>query len=1098
MQTFIGSRMPLSYFKACILAMSLVLFSSDISLAKQSANLPNATELSQMETEFQALHKANDLQQAVEIGEKILSIKTELLGLDHSDRALTSYELGVIYWEQGNASQSILRHDEACKYANARGCLESALVKNEAGVGAYEDIKQDLLRYDVLNQYQLGLENPITLEAMNFVASFLLSKGDWLQASTRFERVHRYSEKAFGPSHPLTATALSNISVSYRRGRRFRWSEKYALRAVEARESAIEPDPKGLASALQELANNYADQWRYDEAEPLYLRALSSIEEAFGAVHPETATALDQVGFAYSEQGDHYSAEPLFLRALSIREETLGPDKLETVKGLNLHADSVFKQGRYDEAETLYRRVLKIRKEHLKVGHIDIAVALSQVASVLAAKDQHSEASVLYKQALQIAEKALDADDVIIAIIRGNFATNYIGLADYNNAESLLFEALEVMERPETLQKERIPYLLMSLARVQYEKGKFDEALPYYKRALAVAKTTLGPNHPLVARVSNDLAMNYFKSGDNVGQAFRFADDAAELMSERLIRDLQGNTRSQVGADRELRNNADIFYNHAIIGRQLADDIKEFSSIRGHDAFKSSQLALQTSTGSALAQAATRFAASDGVLSRLVRDRQDLAREWGALNNRLVKSLSASSEDAHDLTKSVTKRIDAIDEEFATIDARLEADFPDYFILTSPEPLDIDSTQKLLRDDESLVMFVAGTEGTIVFAMTNDRFKWTLVDVNTTVLEEAVRVLRASLENSQTAFPRGQAHGLYKKLMGEVENLVSEKSHVFLVSAGALGSIPLGVLVTEAPEGSDSSPDALRGTSWWGTQQALTTLPSISSLKALRLLESKAEGTEPFAGFGDPVLQGSVPRAGDGKLDNGAQQDRNLQLASRGMAAYFRGRYGDVDAIRTLAPLPNTKTELLALAEALNASPESSLWMDKRATETNLKAADLSEKRVLAFATHGLVSGEMSGLAEPALVLTPPNQATEIDDGLLTASEAALLDLNADWVILSACNTAAADAPGADGLSGLARSFFYAGARSMLVSHWPVRDDAAARLTTQAIITWDANPDIGRAESLRRSMVMLMQDTSDPSLAHPSVWAPFVIVGEGN
>ena len=181
----------------------------------------------------------------------------------------------------------------------------------------------------------------------------------------------------------------------------------------------------------------------------------------------------------------------------------------------------------------------------------------------------------------------------------------------------------------------------------------------------------------------------------------------------------------------------------------------------------------------------------------------------------------------------------------------------------------------------------------------------------------------------------------------------------------------------------------------------------------------------------------------------------------------------------------------------MRTKPNQSLWLGDRATEANLKKADLSEKRVLAFATHGLMSGEMSGLAEPALVFTPPDEATDEDDGLLTASEAALLKLNADWVILSACNTAAADEPGADGLSGLARSFFYAGARSMLVSHWPVRDDAAARLTTTAITLQDQNPDLGRAEALRRSMMVLMNDMSDPSLAHPSAWAPFVIVGEG-
>ena len=104
---------------------------------------------------------------------------------------------------------------------------------------------------------------------------------------------------------------------------------------------------------------------------------------------------------------------------------------------------------------------------------------------------------------------------------------------------------------------------------------------------------------------------------------------------------------------------------------------------------------------------------------------------------------------------------------------------------------------------------------------------------------------------------------------------------------------------------------------------------------------------------------------------------------------------------------------------------------------------DLSDYRILAFATHGLVSGEMKGLAEPALVFTPPESGTEADDGLLTASEIATLELDADWVILSACNTAAADGtPGAEGLSGMAKAFFYAGARALLVSHWSVNSPA--------------------------------------------------------
>jgi CHAT domain-containing protein len=130
-------------------------------------------------------------------------------------------------------------------------------------------------------------------------------------------------------------------------------------------------------------------------------------------------------------------------------------------------------------------------------------------------------------------------------------------------------------------------------------------------------------------------------------------------------------------------------------------------------------------------------------------------------------------------------------------------------------------------------------------------------------------------------------------------------------------------------------------------------------------------------------------------------------------------------------------------------------------------------------------------------VLTLPALPSELDDGLLTASEVARLKLNADWVVLSACNTIAGDKPGAEALSGLARAFFYAGARALLVSHWPVDSEAAVKLTTGAFSELAKNPAIGRAEALRRSMRKLIADPSSPRNADPSVWAPFVLVGEG-
>jgi CHAT domain-containing protein len=167
------------------------------------------------------------------------------------------------------------------------------------------------------------------------------------------------------------------------------------------------------------------------------------------------------------------------------------------------------------------------------------------------------------------------------------------------------------------------------------------------------------------------------------------------------------------------------------------------------------------------------------------------------------------------------------------------------------------------------------------------------------------------------------------------------------------------------------------------------------------------------------------------------------------------------------------------------------------ATERAVRAADLSNQQIIAFATHGLLAGELEGVAEPGLVFTPPATPSEADDGLLTASEITTLKLNADWVILSACNTAAGDGTGAPGLSGLARAFFYAGAKTLLASHWPVRDDVAAEITVDAITRQRATPRISRAQALQAATIAIRNSPDDPTRAHPAAWAPFSLIGDG-
>jgi CHAT domain-containing protein len=170
--------------------------------------------------------------------------------------------------------------------------------------------------------------------------------------------------------------------------------------------------------------------------------------------------------------------------------------------------------------------------------------------------------------------------------------------------------------------------------------------------------------------------------------------------------------------------------------------------------------------------------------------------------------------------------------------------------------------------------------------------------------------------------------------------------------------------------------------------------------------------------------------------------------------------------------------------------------MGRDASKAQLMARNgdgrLADVRVLEFATHGLVAGDASDLAEPALALAAGRKP---EDELLLASEAATLKLNAEWVLLSACNTASPDAAEAQGLSGLSRAFFYAGARSLLVSHWRVRDDVAPRLIPAMLLAARERPALSRAQALREASLAILDDRS-LNAVDPAAWAPFTLIGE--
>ena len=544
------------------------------------------------------------------------------------------------------------------------------------------------------------------------------------------------------------------------------------------------------------------------------------------------------------------------------------------------------------------------------------------------------------------------------------------------------------------------------------------------------------------------------------------------------------------------------------------------------EAFEAAQWAIASDAADALAKVSARFAQGDDALGRLAEERETLIGRRDGLERELERLYAATDADVAARRTAVRTDYEGVIQRLRTVDGDIETRFPAYAELTSPRALSVVETQALLKPDEALLLVLVNPDATYVWGVTRERVEWArAADLDEAAITETVAALRASLTTAAAssrgddgdwldpalltgrptpAFDRARAYRLYSELVKPVEGVFEGKTTLITVTTGALTTLPLAVLTTTPPQGPDTGPEALETTSWLIDRYALATLPSVSSLKALRchLVADPARrspGCPPLASgasrrpaaaasrgfslaaFGAPILAGA-PATGASRGAPGAD------------AVMGEGRLADVARLKALPYLPGSKAELDTLKRRY---PAALVRTGAQATETAVRGTDaaaLSRARFVVFSTHGLMAG--STFAEPGLVLTPPEQATEADDGYLTASEAAQLRLNAEFVVLSACNTAASDGrPGGEGLSGLARAFFYAGARSVLVSHWEVSDTATTALISDTFSALDApGADIGdRARALQHGMKAVR---ARREWRHPAFWAPFTLVGE--
>jgi CHAT domain-containing protein/predicted negative regulator of RcsB-dependent stress response len=512
-------------------------------------------------------------------------------------------------------------------------------------------------------------------------------------------------------------------------------------------------------------------------------------------------------------------------------------------------------------------------------------------------------------------------------------------------------------------------------------------------------------------------------------------------------------------------------------------------------------------------------AAKDPGFARLLNREQEARMQLEAVRRQKALLLQApvGQRDAK-VMADLEGQLARATQQWQTTHGEITRNYPRYADLQNPQALTFKELQGLLRPDEAVISYFVTRHYTGVWGIDRGDVCLAVLPLGRQALVKRTRSLtealpavslamgaylaatspteqaEARLKEALARYGPADAQALYQALVAPVDRVLQGKRLVFLAPDDLLYQVPFEALLTGPPGAASPVEARVTGAEWggapfWARSQSLSYLPSVSVLRSLRTLAKESPSAQKtLVAFADPLFEEGTPsRAKAGAATRGSRL-RGL----RDSGALPQGR---------LPRLPETAEEAESALRALGGAPED-LYLRERATEHNVKHLPLKQFRTMLFATHGLMAGEFRPGIQPALALSfigdPDN------DGLLEVSEILGLDLKANLVVLSACNTGRSSAPEdrGEGFAGMTRSFMYAGADSLVVTLWGVESQSAARLMGDFYAGLKTKTKASALSDAKRAMIGAAPTVSfnahlQVSTAHPFFWAPYILVGEG-
>jgi len=810
--------------------------------------------------------------------------------------------------------------------------------------------------------------------------------------------------------------------------------------------------------------------------------ATAAPKAAIDAKPPDALQERVKEGILNNSLGRHGVAEKAFRAALSLCRKTYGSGSPACGDiGMRL-ALELSNQERFEEADLQFARTEKFIKK--SKSPLDMPRLLTYHAMNAANQrdfraarrfvmDANQKRKALLKSAFKGARNAepeakerLDA--TLADLAHGLYVQASIAFKLGNVSEAKVTALLvrNMIGKAENIPKWWIAFVDTLLADIERREGNVAAAEKRLRLALKTKQVALGNTRAA--------ALSYMALGAVYSEARR--NKEALETSRPGLSILTGELRQAPGISFD-RLEPFLDASFATASGRPAEREQLFDEM-----FAASQLVSSSRTAQTVAQMAARFAGNRPEIGKLVTDLQFQTRLRDELRLTLGQATLSSVRAADTkyiakLKTSYRRAANAV----VNLEGELKKVFPSYADLVSPKPVGAREVAALLHGDEALIYIISGSNQGYVFVVRSTGISAAPIKMSRSALRAAIRKLRKPFDKpgSRIApFDLALAHRLYRALLGPAERALKGVRHMILVSSNELLSLPFSLLVTAPAAGGAGR---YRKASWLVRNAAITQMPSVRTFASFRRTVRPSTAPRPFVGFGNPAFKGKAKGGGLAALS------QHCQL----------GAAVPPDLLRGLTALPETASELRRVAKALKAGRDS-IHLGARVTEARVRKLPLDHYRVIYFATHGLLPGELHCQAQPALALSPPdrNAGKRDSDGLFEASEIAGLKLDADLVVLSACNTGGGGSGklGGESLSGLARAFFQAGTRSVLVSHWQVDTVATARLMTGLFEQVTAKTGRHFAGALQKAQLDML---ASGDTAHPFFWAAFTFVGEG-